>query len=180
MASPSTMLRQRYIYLVLCVVGVFLPYWQFVPWFLDHGLDIPLFVQQLFANRIGAFFGLDVLVSSLVLWIFVFAEGGRLGMRRLWVPVSALSCLAYRSDCRFFFTCASFTLIKPRSNQPILPTPNVFASELAGRPNASLSVMQTRCNSGSLSPAVADLELVRPMRTLVATSPFTSTFAARS
>src|SRR5439155_19520813 len=94
--------------------------------------------------------------------------------------LSALSWLAYRSDCRFFFTCASFTLIKPRSNQPILPTPNVFASELAGRSDASLSVMQTRCNSGSLSPAVADLELVRPRGTLVATSPFTSTFAARS
>jgi Protein of unknown function DUF2834 len=87
MASPSTLLRQRYVYLVLCLVGVVLPYWQFVPWFLDHGLDISLFVQQLFANRIGAFFGLDVLVSSVVLWIFVFAEGGRLGMRRLWVPV---------------------------------------------------------------------------------------------
>ena len=87
MASHSTLLRQRYIYLVLCVVGVVLPYWQFVPWFLDHGLDISLFVQQLFANRIGAFFGLDVLVSSVVLWIFVFSEGRRLGMRRLWAPV---------------------------------------------------------------------------------------------
>jgi len=75
MASPSTLLRQRYVYLVLCLVGVLVPYWQFVPWFLDHGLDIPLFVQQLFANRIGAFFDLDVLVSSLVLWIFVFAGG---------------------------------------------------------------------------------------------------------
>jgi len=87
MAIPSILLRQRYVYLVLCVVGVLLPYWQFVPWFLDHGLDIPLFVQQLFANRIGAFFGLDVLISSFVLLIFIFAEGGRLGMRRLWVPV---------------------------------------------------------------------------------------------
>src|SRR6266513_58027 len=88
MASPSTLLRQRYIYLVLCVVGVFLPYWQFVPWFLDHGLDIPLFVQQLFSNCSGSFFDLGFLVSSLVLWIFVFAGGeGRLGMRRLWVPV---------------------------------------------------------------------------------------------
>jgi Protein of unknown function DUF2834 len=75
MAMPFTLLRQRNFYLVLCVVGVLLPYWQFVPWFLDHGLDISLFVQQLFANRIGAFFGLDVLVSSVVLWIFIFAEG---------------------------------------------------------------------------------------------------------
>ena len=85
---PPTVLRQRHVYLVLCVIGVLLPYWQFVPWFLDHGLDVSLFVQQLFANRVGAFFGLDVVVSSVVLWIFIFAEGGRrLGMRRLWVPV---------------------------------------------------------------------------------------------
>jgi len=42
----------------------------------------PLFVQQLFANRIGSFFGLDVLVSSVVLWIFILAEGGRVDMRR--------------------------------------------------------------------------------------------------
>src|SRR5438093_13049885 len=109
MASPSTMLRQRYIYLVLCVVGVFLPYWQFVPWFLDHGLDIPLFVHQLFANRIGAFFGLDVLVSSLVLWIFVFAEGGRLGMRRLWVP-----CYRHSPGWRIART-AAFSLHAPAS-----------------------------------------------------------------
>jgi hypothetical protein len=87
MAMPSTSLRLRYIYLVLCVVGVLLPYWQFVPWFLEHGLDISLFIQQLFANHIGAFFGLDVIVSSVVLWIFIFAEGGRLGMRGLWIPV---------------------------------------------------------------------------------------------
>ena len=30
---------------------------------------------------------MDVIVSSVVLWIFVFSEGGRLGMRRLWVYV---------------------------------------------------------------------------------------------
>ncbi len=45
--------------------------------------------HQLFANRIGGFFGLDVIVSSLVLWVFVFAEGRRVGMQRLWLPVIA-------------------------------------------------------------------------------------------
>lgn len=88
MAKPP-LLRLRYVYLVLCFAGVLLPYWQFVPWFLQHRLDFPLFFHQLFANRIGGFFGLDVIVASFVLWIFVFAEGGRLGMRRLWLPVVA-------------------------------------------------------------------------------------------
>src|SRR5207247_1463927 len=116
MASPSTLLRQRYVYLALCVVGLVLPYWQFVPWFLNHGLDIPLFVQQLFANRIGAFFGLDVLVSSSLRWIFVFAEEAALRMRRLWVPAIGTLLVGVSLGRRFFFTCASFTLIKPPSN----------------------------------------------------------------
>jgi hypothetical protein len=60
-----------------------------MPWFWEHGLNLGLFVRELFASRISAFFGLDVLVSSFVLWIFIFAEGRRLGMRGLWVPVIA-------------------------------------------------------------------------------------------
>jgi hypothetical protein len=82
-------MRLRHVYLALCVLGVLLPYSQFVPWFLQHSLDLPLFFRQLFANQIGGFFGLDVIVASFVLWVFIFAEGGRLGMRHLWLPVLA-------------------------------------------------------------------------------------------
>ena len=82
-------MRLRHVYLILCVIGVVLPYSQLVPWSLQHGLDLSLFFHQLFANRIGGFFGLDVIVSSFVLWVFVFAEGGRIGMRHLWLPVLA-------------------------------------------------------------------------------------------
>jgi hypothetical protein len=76
-------------YLALCVVGILLPYWQFVPWVAEHGLNFTLFVQDLFANRISSFFGLDVLVSAVVLWIFIAAEGSRLGVRHLWLPIVA-------------------------------------------------------------------------------------------
>jgi hypothetical protein len=77
------------VYLALCVVGFLLPYWQFVPWVAEHGLDLPLLVHELFANRISGFFGLDVLVSAVVIWIFIIVEGSRLGMRRLWLPIVA-------------------------------------------------------------------------------------------
>jgi len=82
-------MRLRHVYLVLCVVGALLPYSQLIPWFLEHGLNLSLFLDQLFANRIGGFFGLDVIVSSFVLWVFVFSEGRRIGMRHLWLPVLA-------------------------------------------------------------------------------------------
>src|SRR5205814_7013085 len=87
MASPSTMLRQRYIYLVLCVVGVFLPYWQFVPWFLDHGLDIPLFVSNCLQTASELFSTLMSLFRHWCSGSSFLQGGGRLGMRRLWVPV---------------------------------------------------------------------------------------------
>jgi hypothetical protein len=80
-------MRLRHVYLVLCVIGALLPYSQFVPWCWQHGLDLSLFFHQLFANRIGGFFGLDVIVSALVLWVFIFSEGARVGIRHLWLPV---------------------------------------------------------------------------------------------
>jgi hypothetical protein len=48
--------------------------------------------EDLFANRISGFFGVDVFVSALALWIFIIAEGSRLGMRRLWLPLAG-TCL---------------------------------------------------------------------------------------
>jgi hypothetical protein len=82
-------MKLRNIYLLPCVLGTLLPYSQFVPFLLSNGLDASLFVDQLFDTEISAFFGLDVLVSSLALWTFVLAEGSRLHMRRLWLPVAA-------------------------------------------------------------------------------------------
>jgi hypothetical protein len=76
------------IYLALTVLGFLLPYWQFVPWLAQHGLNPALFVHDLFANRISGFFGVDVFVSALALWIFIIAEGIRLGMRHLWLPLA--------------------------------------------------------------------------------------------
>lgn len=48
-----------------------------------------LFIEQLFANHISGFFGMDVLVSSLVLWLFVAVEGRRAGVKHLWAPIVA-------------------------------------------------------------------------------------------
>jgi predicted membrane-bound spermidine synthase len=54
---------------------------------MEHGLDFSLLCQELFATRIGAFFGLDVVVSAIVLFLFVAAEGRRIALRLLWLPI---------------------------------------------------------------------------------------------
>ena len=76
-------------YLLAAVLGAVLPLSQLIPFLKTHGLDLKLFFTYLFSNSVSGFFGMDVIVSSVVLWIFVFSEGGRLGMRRLWVYVVA-------------------------------------------------------------------------------------------
>jgi hypothetical protein len=68
------------------MLGLVLPYSQFVPWLLEHGLNGPLFFRELFANRISAFFAMDVIVSAIVLIWFIQNEGKRLRVRLLWLP----------------------------------------------------------------------------------------------
>jgi len=81
---------RKNVYLGLCVLGVVLPYWQFLPWAAQNGLNLSLFVQQLFANRIGAFFGMDVLVSAVALLVFVRFENSRTRIPGRWLPLIAV------------------------------------------------------------------------------------------
>lgn len=82
-------MKAKNLYLLLCVAGTALPYSQFVPFLQEHGLDFRLFFEQLFSNRIGGFFGWDVVVSSAVLWALVAIEGRRAGVKHLWAPIAA-------------------------------------------------------------------------------------------
>lgn len=83
-------MKPKTLYLVLCIAGSLLPYSQFVPWVLQHGLNLPLFVRELFANRIGAFFGMDVVISAVALMVFTRIESARLGIRHRWLVLVAV------------------------------------------------------------------------------------------
>ena len=77
----------KWLFLLAAVLGAVLPLSYCVPFFAAHGLDLPLFFRQLFANNVSAFFAMDVFVSALALWLFVYIEGRRRGMKHLWVYV---------------------------------------------------------------------------------------------
>lgn len=82
-------MKPKHLYLVLCVLGTVLPCLQFLPFVREHGVNLRLFVQQLFANPVSGFFGMDVIVSSVVLWVLVFVEGRRAGVAQRWLPIGA-------------------------------------------------------------------------------------------
>ncbi|WP_156679238.1 DUF2834 domain-containing protein [Sphingomonas profundi] len=75
------------VYLALAAIGALLPLSAFVPWLVAHGADPAAFVAELFATRIGAFFGWDVIVSAVVLILFVLVEGR--GVRHGWLAIPA-------------------------------------------------------------------------------------------
>jgi len=77
----------QYLYLILCILGTVLPCSQFLPFLAEHGPNGSLMIKELFANRISGFFGFDVIVSSVVLWVLVLTEGRRQQMRHLWVYI---------------------------------------------------------------------------------------------
>jgi hypothetical protein len=73
---------------VAAILGTVLPLSQLIPFLTAHGLNMPLFFRQLFQNQVSGFFGMDVIVSSFVLWLFVFSEGRRRGLKNLWLYVA--------------------------------------------------------------------------------------------
>jgi hypothetical protein len=81
--------KPKTVYLLLCTVGFAAPYAAFIAWLAEHGPNGRLFVQQLFANRISAFFALDVLVSAVVLLRFSALESRRLQLHSRWVILVA-------------------------------------------------------------------------------------------
>ena len=77
----------KWFYLMAAILGTILPLSQLTPFLAVNGFDMSLFFRELFQNHVSAFFGMDVIVSSLALWLFVFSEGQRRGMKNLWLYV---------------------------------------------------------------------------------------------
>jgi hypothetical protein len=78
------------VYGALWVAGTALPLSRFLPWLAEHGLDLRLFVAELFANRITAFFALDVIVAVVVLLVLSVTDRELPAGQRLGVAVATL------------------------------------------------------------------------------------------
>ncbi|MEG4057084.1 MULTISPECIES: DUF2834 domain-containing protein [unclassified Microcoleus] len=103
-------------YLVLCILGTALPYSQFVSFLLEKGLNINAFFGQLFANQISGFFGMDVIVSSVVFGFFVLSEGSRLKMKNLWIYIATNLLVGVSLGLPFFLLMRQRKLEKTALN----------------------------------------------------------------
>jgi hypothetical protein len=60
------------LYLILAILGALIPYLFFLQFFAEIGVDLPAFVASLFANGAAGGFTADLLIASLVFWIYIF------------------------------------------------------------------------------------------------------------
>jgi hypothetical protein len=77
----------RKFFLAAAIVGTVLPLTFFAQFLAANGVDGSAFFRQLFQNHVSSLFAMDLIVSAIVLWVFVFVEGRKRGMGHLWIYV---------------------------------------------------------------------------------------------
>jgi len=112
-------MKLKTLYLVLGILATLVIYWEFFPWLMQNGPNVRLFFQQVFANRVSASFGIDILASAAVVMVFATAESRRTGLRWRWVPWLALITVGVAPALALFLYLREVqmehTLAKPRS-----------------------------------------------------------------
>lgn len=80
------------LYLTLTILGTLVPYGAFIPWLINHGLDIPLLISQATANPISVFAWLDVVIAAIALIAFILFDGKKHHVKhRAWAVIGTLT-----------------------------------------------------------------------------------------
>jgi hypothetical protein len=79
----------RRLYAILAAIGLILPYATF-GWFLSvYGFNLPLIFSQLFGNQVLLAFAVDLTISIVVFWIYLYRECRRYQIGYWWLFVLA-------------------------------------------------------------------------------------------
>lgn len=82
---------REYLFLVLLIAGVVAPYAFALPWLADHGLDVPLLLDELFVNDISSFFAVDVVLTVVVLLVLAATTEELTSRQRILVAAGTLA-----------------------------------------------------------------------------------------
>ncbi len=79
----------RRLYLLLAVIGAALPYYFFASFLAANGFNLQLLLGQLFANDISTFFAVDLIITTVVFWLFAYQESRERHLPYWWLFVIA-------------------------------------------------------------------------------------------
>jgi hypothetical protein len=77
------------LYLSLAVIGWVLPYFFFVSFLIENGLDLALLLDQLFASYISTFFAVDLIITAIAFLVFAQQESQKREMGNWWAYIVA-------------------------------------------------------------------------------------------
>lgn len=75
------------LYLFLAVLGTVLPVAFFLPFFAENGLSLWTFVEAAYATLPAGGLTTDLIISSVVFWVWSYGEASRKKLRGWWVFV---------------------------------------------------------------------------------------------
>jgi uncharacterized protein DUF2834 len=82
-------MTKKNIFLVLAILGFIVPYYFFLQLPTENGLNLPLLIQPFFANNFMKGAAVDLTISMIVFWFFMFVEANKLQMKNPWVYLLA-------------------------------------------------------------------------------------------
>ncbi|MEM9005984.1 MAG: DUF2834 domain-containing protein [Cyanobacteria bacterium P01_F01_bin.86] len=106
------------IYLLLGIVGALFPLSPAIHFMVTHQFAVGQFAQQAIASTASLTAWLDVIISALAVIVWVYVEGKRLGMEKLWTyscatvlvgPSCGLPLFLYRRSLRLKATKNALT-----------------------------------------------------------------------
>jgi len=72
------------------VLGIILPYTQFVPWSNVNGFNLPLMISEMFANKIAAGIAIDALLAGVAIIFLIIFENSRVKVKNVWLPLAGI------------------------------------------------------------------------------------------
>lgn len=82
-------MTRKNVYLILAIIGFIAPYYFFLQLPAEDAFNLPLLLQPLSANNFMRGLAMDLTISVLAFWFFMFAEAGRLQMKNPWLYLLA-------------------------------------------------------------------------------------------
>lgn len=89
MRLELSLIKIKYVYILLCFFGFILPYSQLIPILIEGNFSFQLIIEKLFINRVSTLFAMDLFVTATVFIVFALYEGFSLKIKHLWLPFIA-------------------------------------------------------------------------------------------
>ena len=86
-------MKLKYVYLFFAGAGLLIPMMQFYNYIEKYGMDIPFMLELVFANSISRLLAFDLIIASIVFFVFVVVEGTRWRMKYLWAYIICTLCI---------------------------------------------------------------------------------------